>query len=169
MFYLLIGLGNPGEKYKETRHNAGKLFIQRMNKGQGPRAKGQGDFKAVETECFMNASGSWVKSFINHKSLFINHLIIAHDDLDIPLGKFKIQFGKGPRLHKGILSVEQALGTKEFWRVRIGVDARTKDEGRRTKDEGEDYVLERFTAEEKGILESVFAEIRDRLLENVII
>ena len=90
-------------------------------------------------------------------------LFIAHDDLDIPLGSFKIQFGKGPRLHKGILSVEQALGTKEFWRVRIGIDGRKKEEGRRKREEGEEYVLEKFTADEKKILEAVFPEIRDKL------
>ena len=76
---------------------------------------------------------------MNHKSLIMNHLIIIHDDLDIPLGKFKIQFGKGPRLHNGVLSVEQALGTKEFWRIRIGIDNRLKN-----TDSGEDYVLEKF-------------------------
>jgi len=130
-----------------------------------------------------------LKSFMNHKSLIINHLIVVHDDLDIPLGKFKIQFGKGPRLHRGILSIEQALGTKEFWRVRIGIENRITGqqvnrstgyqvfdpEGlrpervNRLKDaaSGEEYVLETFTAKEKKILEAVFPEIRDRLLKKV--
>ncbi|MBI5356256.1 hypothetical protein HZB78_01430, partial [Candidatus Collierbacteria bacterium] len=94
------------------------------------------------------------------------NLYIIHDDLDIPLGTFKIQFGKGPRRHKGILSVEQALGTKEFWRVRIGIDNRSKGQKvnrLESEDSGEDYVLEKFKPEEKKILESVFPEIGDRL------
>jgi PTH1 family peptidyl-tRNA hydrolase len=95
----------------------------------------------------------------------ISNLIIVHDDLDIPLGKFKIQFGKGPRLHNGVLSVEQALGTKEFWRIRIGIDGRKKEEGRRKKEEGEEYVLEKFKPDEKKVLEAVFPEIRDKLLK----
>ena len=133
----------------------------------------------------MNESGGWVKrqlqlkvnrltgqqvkvkkdtTFSNLSTFQPASLFICHDDLDIPLGKFKIQFGKGPRLHNGVLSVEQALGTKEFWRIRIGIDAR--EEGRGKKEEGEDYVLEQFTPEEKKILESVFPEIKDRLLED---
>lgn len=181
MSYLLIGLGNPGEKYRGTRHNVGKEFVGWMNEGQGLRDKGQGEFEAVETECFMNESGSWLKSQLkkmvsdglhgkdgnnpNNPSPF-NHLVIIHDDLDIPLGKFKIQFGKGPRLHNGVLSVEQALGTKEFWRVRIGIDGRgLKAKGQGLRVEGEDYVLEKFRPGEKRILEAVFLEISDRLLK----
>ena len=166
MSYLLIGLGNPGEKYKKTRHNAGKMLVWWLKQVQESTKKyknvQEGEFEAVETECFMNSSGDWLKKFMNHKSLIMNHLIIIHDDLDIPLGKFKIQFGKGPRLHNGVLSVEQALGTKEFWRIRIGIDNRLKN-----TDSGEDYVLEKFRPEEKKILEAVFPEIRDRLLKKV--
>ncbi len=136
-------------------------------KGQGSKAKGQGVFEAAETECFMNESGGWVSRKISNLKFKISNLVIAHDDLDIPLGKFKIQFGKGPRLHNGVLSVEQALGTKEFWRVRIGVDSRKKEEGRRNKGEGEKYVLEQFTPEEKKILESVFPLVREGLFKKV--
>lgn len=192
MSYLLIGLGNPGEKYRGTRHNAGKMLAGWMrDEGRGKRE--EGEWEIMETDCFMNESGSWLKSQLkkmvsdglhgkdgnnpNNPSP-LNHLVIIHDDLDIPLGKFKIQFGKGPRLHNGVLSVEQALGTKEFWRIRIGIDNRltgqqadrlTGQQVNRLKntDSGEDYVLERFTAAEKKILESVFPDIRDRLLKKV--
>ena len=135
--YILIGLGNPGKKYAHTRHNTGKILAAWL-KEEGKRKKEEGGeklekFEIVETDCFMNSSGDWLKSFMNHKSLIINHLIVAHDDLDLRLGEWKIHFGRGPRLHKGILSIEQALGTKNFWRVRIGVDNRAKGQGRRAK------------------------------------
>ena len=183
MSYLLIGLGNPGEKYKETRHNAGRAFVGWLKQVQESTKKylpadathqalqagknvQEGEFEAVETECFMNESGGWVRRKISNFDPpvggQISNLIIIHDDLDIPLGKFKIQFGKGPRLHNGVLSVEQALGTKEFWRIRIGIDNRLKN-----TDSGEDYVLEKFRPEEKKVLELVFPEIRDRLLKKV--
>ena len=168
MSYLLVGLGNPGEKYKKTRHNAGKMFIRWINEGRRTKDKGRRNFDAIESECFMNESGGWIKNDLRFTIYDLRNLFIIHDDLDIPLGKFKIQFGKGPRLHKGVSSVEQALGTKEFWRVRIGVDARTKAEGRRPKDEGEDYVLERFTAGERKTLEAIFPAILDKIKQLII-
>ena len=188
MSYLLVGLGNPGEKYKKTRHNAGKRFVEAFANTEYRILNTE--WKQVQyaelIECeqwilakptiFMNESGKAVAdllsryhvSKIQNSAFSIQYLFIAHDDLDIPLGKFKIQFGKGPRLHNGVLSVEQALGTKEFWRVRIGVDARTKAEGRRPKDKGEDYVLERFTAGERKTLEAIFPAILDKIKQLII-
>ena len=192
MSYLLIGLGNPGEKYKNTRHNAGKRFVEAFANTEYRILNTE--WKQVQyaelIECeqwilakptiFMNESGKAVAdllsryhvSKIQNSAFSIQYLFVAHDDLDIPLGKFKIQFGKGSKLHKGILSVEQALGTKEFWRIRIGIENRLKGQKvdrLKNEDSGEDYVLERFSAEEKRILEAVFPEIRKKLLENVIL
>ena len=178
--YILIGLGNPGKKYSATRHNAGKILAAWLRaKGQGLKAKGNQileGFEIVETDCFMNHSGEWITKYFRAKGqrlkakgdtgpdslspypLALIPLTVAHDDLDLPLGSFKIHFGRGPRLHKGILSIEQALGTKDFWRVRIGVDNR--EEGRGKREEGEDYVLKPFNRDEKKILIQTFAQIR---------
>lgn len=149
------------------------------DEGRGKRE--EGEWEIMETDCFMNESGSWLKSQLGrltgqqvNRLKKLGSLFICHDDLDIPLGKFKIQFSKGPRLHNGVLSVEQALGTKEFWRVRIGIDNRltgqqadrlTGQQVNRLKntDSGEDYVLSKFSADEKKTLEGVFPEIRDQL------
>ena len=90
--------------------------------------------------------------------LKIDDLIVAHDDLDIPLGKFKIQKGEGPRLHNGISSIEKALGSKDFWRIRIGVDNR--DTAKRI--DGETYVLQDFTRGEKAILLHTFHDVVDK-------
>lgn len=135
---LLIGLGNPGEKFKNNRHNVGHMFVDFAKTG-------------LKTNVFMNDSGSFVKG----KEDFV----IVHDDLDLPLGRYKIQFGKGPELHYGIQSIENELGTKDFWRIRIGVD----DRGPNNRESGESYVLKDFTAEEKKILESVFDAIKKNL------
>ena len=178
--YILIGLGNPGKKYAHTRHNTGKILAAWLKEeGRGKKEEGGeklGGFEIVETDCFMNKSGEWIKNKMatmaemakmvkshessNHSSHSnrFNHLFIAHDDLDLRLGEWKIHFGRGPRLHKGILSIEQALGTKNFWRVRLGVDNRAKGQGPRAK--GEDYVLQPFKREEKKILIQTFAQIR---------
>lgn len=104
----------------------------------------------------MNESGKFVKEVTMNYELPTTNLYIAHDDLDVPLGQFKIQLGVGPKVHNGVKSVEEALKTKEFWRIRIGIDARDSGQARMT---GEDYVLQDFTKEELDILSKVFDEI----------
>ncbi len=83
-------------------------------------------------------------------------LWVVHDDLDLRLGEFKVQFGVGPKLHYGIQSIEEKLGTKDFWRVRIGVDNRQSD----NRINGETYVLQDF--------EKTETEVRDRVIEEVV-
>lgn len=160
---LLIGLGNPGEKYKNNRHNIGHMMIDYIGQVQSSKFKIQNDnskFKILKTDCFMNLSGSFVKKALSTSHLTPNNLVIIHDDLDIPLGKFKIQRRAGPQLHNGINSIEKALGTKDFWRVRIGVDTRTPDNWI----DGEAYVLQNFRPKEKPLLiEEVFPKILKRL------
>jgi PTH1 family peptidyl-tRNA hydrolase len=82
---------------------------------------------------------------------------VAHDDLDIPLGKFKISFGKGPLVHNGLLSIYQQLGTKEFWHIRIGIDA---DRDGQTPEE---FVLTNFSPGEKKTIAEVFKQIINEL------
>lgn len=131
---LVIGLGNPGKEHQYNRHNVGYLFVDRAKKG-------------VKTNLFMNGSGKFFKG----KKDFM----VVHDDLDLRLGSYKIQFGKGPELHYGIQSIEKELGTKDFWRIRIGVDNRDP----KNRELGESYVLKDFTKEELKILEGVFDAI----------
>ena len=157
--YILIGLGNPGKKYAHTRHNAGKMLAAFLR-----RHPVEG-LEVMETDCYMNRSGEWIhklyKNYKDYKSY--ENLIVAHDDLDLRLEEWKIHFGRGPRLHKGILSIEQALETKDFWRVRIGIEGRRpKAEGRRSS--GEDYVLQPFQREEKKILLDTFSGIRNKII-----
>ena len=159
--FTLIGLGNRGNGYELTRHNAGKLFVRFL---QDHPFEG---VEVVETECFMNESGNYIKNQISavkkmkQKEKDYRSLVIAHDDLDIPFGKFKIQFGKGPRQHNGILSIEEALGTTEFWRVRIGIEARSLVTSMRPS--GEEYVLQQFSKEERTQLETIFLQAREQL------
>jgi PTH1 family peptidyl-tRNA hydrolase len=154
----IIGLGNPGEKYRNNRHNVGHLFVDYI-KQEKPI---DNQIKIFKTDCFMNQSGIFIKKLVRNLKLEISNLIVAHDDLDIPLGKFKIQKGTGPQLHNGIESVENSLKAKDFWRIRIGVDARTKENWI----DGETYVLQNFKQEELQIIQSVFPEIIKRLQNN---
>lgn len=151
---LIIGLGNPGEEYEKSRHNAGYRLVQRLwETGRSSL------IPSYTTDTFMNDSGKAVKKLVDQYSLDTKDLYIAHDDLDLPLGTYKIQFGIGPKVHNGINSVEKALGTKDFWRVRIGIDNR--EEGNRTT--GEQYVLQNFSDDEKLILDKVIREVCKKL------
>ncbi len=165
---IIVGLGNPGEKYKNNRHNVGFMFMDYIapllhcsivEKNKYYIAMKQSNNRTmafIKPQTFMNNSGAVVKKLIsNFKTLKLSNLIIVHDDLDIPLGKFKIQKGVGPKLHNGIESIEKALATKDFWRVRIGVDNRQPEK----RIDGETYVLQDFKKEELEIIKRVFEKI----------
>lgn len=158
---LIIGLGNPGKEYENTRHNVGHMVIDALKKISlaKPDPALQGKYKALKPDVFMNDSGSFVAKTIKNLKLKIENLYIVHDDLDIPLGKFKIQFGRGPKDHNGIKSVNESLGTEDYWRVRVGIDNRPLD----NKPMGEVYTLENFTEEEMIVLNGVIKEIASKL------
>lgn len=162
---LIIGLGNPGIKYKNNRHNVGHMFIDYLlrsprfarddSNGVIARTLRLGGDEAIflsKTTTFMNLSGKSVQVLMQKHKARLEDLIIVHDDLDIPLGKFRIVKGYGPKLHNGIDSIEQKLGTKDFLRVRIGVDNRTSE----NRIPGIDYVLQDFTDEEVQIVQNTF-------------
>lgn len=150
---LIIGLGNPGEKYKNNRHNVGHMVIDALASKNLPRTV------VRKTDCFMNESGEFVKKLVEQYHVKPADLWVIHDDLDIALGSYKIQFGKGPKKHKGLASADEVLGTSDYWHVRVGVENR--DQGNRTP--GEEYVLQDFTPQEKPFLEKAINEVCKKL------
>lgn len=146
---LIIGLGNPGEDYINTRHNTGLLVAKILAK------KGDTSQKILESDVFMNDSGTFVKKMVDYYKVPLDLVYIVHDDLDLPLGSYKIQFGVGPKDHNGLIDIEKKLGTDQFWRIRVGIDNRDKDK----RPSGEDYVLERFSANERIVIDRVAEEI----------
>src|SRR3989338_6842129 len=169
---LIVGLGNPGIKYKNNRHNVGQMFIDFIasllycsivKKEKLFITMKQSNNETIvlaKPLAFMNNSGLAVKKLIEKFKMKNEKLIVVHDDLDIPLGKFHIQFGVGPQLHNGLESIEQHLKTKDFWRVRIGIDARLLDK----KISGEIYTLQNFLSQEKKLLETeIFPKILSQL------
>lgn len=147
---LLIGLGNPGKKYQFTRHNVGHLVIDFLKKLDG--------FVLRKSSVFMNESGREVKKLLDELKIFFDNLIVLHDDVDLKLGQFKLQRGRSSAGHKGVESVIGALGTRDFWRLRIGVGR--PPQGMET----EEYVLEEFNQSEQCQIEKLIEPIRDRLL-----
>jgi PTH1 family peptidyl-tRNA hydrolase len=154
---LLVGLGNPGKKYQNNRHNVGHMFVDFLTNHYSLDTS---QFRLVKTDCFMNESGIFFKNTLHVTRFTLQSLIVVHDDLDIPFGKFHIQKGVGPQLHNGLKSIEENLRSKDFWRVRIGVDARLPNRWI----DGESYVLQNFLTEEKIRLEKeIFPIILNQL------
>lgn len=190
---LIIGLGNPGEKYQDTRHNAGFLMLDYLKENLNfSNFKFDKKFNAEITEngnhenfsllnlikstnttanqnkiilakpqTFMNNSGQTTQALINFYKITPEEIVVIHDELDLSLGKFKISKGKNAAGHNGILSIINHLGTKDFTRIRIGVDNR--NEAERKNISGSNYVLGRFQNKELEILKDVFQKIEGEL------
>ena len=129
------------------------------------------DLILIKPTTQMNSSGIAVNSLASYYKIQNPNVWVIHDDLDIKLGQYKIQKGKGPKEHKGIKSVNKALGTRDYWRVRVGVDNRkslliTNHQSPITpRPLGEDYVLQNFTDKELEILKSVIDKIVKELTD----
>ncbi len=160
---VFVGLGNPGKQYEGTRHNAGRMFIDHLaiklfdnlnweNK-KGVFVLQNKELMLVKSaEYFMNESGKIIQT-LGNRHWGTDSLYIAHDDLDIKLGEYKVHLGKGPEVHGGVNDIERVVG-KEFWRIRIGIDNRGTP-----RTPGEEYVLQPFLPEDLIKLESVLDEI----------
>jgi PTH1 family peptidyl-tRNA hydrolase len=158
---IVIGLGNPEEKFAGTRHNIGFHIVNRLaeklevtfeNKpalfSEVARA---GEVILVKPQTYMNDSGRATQAVLSFYKAAPADLIVVHDDLDLELGKWKQQFGTGPKEHNGLLSLYRQLGTEDFTHLRIGVDNRNGDRSI----PGKEYVLQRFSAEEVARLGQV--------------
>lgn len=176
---LILGLGNPGEKYKNNRHNVGFMVVNKLGEELGitewelsKNGKAQfawGEIKEEKIELykpqtFMNESGlsvGYAKK--KHQNLEISDIFVVHDDLDIKFGEYKIQLGKGPKDHKGLESIDESLGTDQYWHVRVGVDNREPE----NRTQGERYVLEDFTNEEAVKVEVIVKKVVDELCKKL--
>ncbi len=155
---LIIGLGNPGRDYENTRHNVGHMVISELQNLDIPKG-----IVVKKSDRFMNESGEFVEEMVSKYKLSTPDLYIVHDDLDIKLGEFKIQFGRGPKDHNGLASVDEQLGTDEYWHVRVGVDNRPLD----NRPLGEEYVLQEFSDLEKEKLGKVIKEVCHKIIQEI--
>ena len=161
--YLIAGLGNPGLKYRNTRHNVGFKVVDLWAKSLGvrlDRRRFQGRFTRTKFRnvdvillrpmTYMNRSGNSIRACIDFFNLQPENVLLIHDDVDLPTGRVKVVRGGGAGGHRGVLSAIQHLGTREFPRIKIGV-GRPRQEGESV----EDYVLKSFYRDEKGVVEEV--------------
>ena len=141
---LVVGLGNPGTEYENTRHNTGRIIVGLIEKKLSEKVS---KIKFLTPDTFMNNSGKAVAFFIKSKK-DLKDLIIIYDDMDLPLGKIKISFDRSAGGHNGLASVIKSVKSQEFVRIRIGVSPSTPS-GKTRKPKGEQAVLEFLMGEFK--------------------
>lgn len=157
---LIVGLGNPGNKYKNTWHNIGFMAVDKMALFlSAPKFKKSAKFLAeiahtidkqtlnkiiiAKPLTFMNLSGKSVLAIINFYKIKPENIIVLHDDIDLPLGKIRISFDSSAGGHNGIKSIIESIGTQKFCRIKIGVAT-----DRKNLMDSADYVLSKFSKEE---------------------
>jgi len=169
--WVVAGLGNPGEDYSRSRHNAGFMTIDRIAKAKGVEM-GRRRFKGVTAETtlaekpallvkpqtFYNLSGECISDLLNYFKIASQQLIVLHDELDLEAGRLRIKQGGGDAGNRGVRSIAESLGTTDFIRVRIGIGRPPgftveMEPGRQPKtEENKDYLLRPMTAAEKQAL-----------------
>lgn len=163
---LIVGLGNPGREYADTRHNIGfnvadvigeRLGLQWRKDDDVLYAKSFGDnpFLVVKPQTFMNRSGYAVSQFAGYHHVAPGELFVVVDDVDLPLGRIRVRAGGSAGTHNGLKSVVEQLGTREFPRMRLGVG---RGDARRDL---ADYVLARFDAAEQADVEALITRAAD--------
>lgn len=170
---LIAGLGNPGLQYQGTRHNAGYQFVDMLARRQGARfrndPKFHGEICRIHSqghECwllkpgtFMNRSGQSLSSLARYYKISLQELLVAHDELDLPAGVARLKLGGGHAGHNGLRDIVSAIGGRDFWRLRLGID-RPPDSGQVVN-----YVLGRPSRQDAEAIERAVEAAADLLPE----
>ena len=178
MKFFIVGLGNPGDAYTHTRHNVGRMVLDVYAEKHNAYAwqydkyadalithsvHDKGEYVLVKPETYMNKSGYSVKKLVSTEADAGERIVVVYDDSDLPLGSFKIAYGRGSGGHKGVESIINALGTKDFVRVRIGVTPVTLAGKMKKALDHKNWILKKFTNREQDILEGVIESACDAL------
>ena len=176
---IIVGLGNPGAKYQGTRHNVGfmavEMLLEEAERGNGRRPEqlsgskfnallwrvfipGGGTWLVVEPQTYMNLSGDAVQPIMAYYKLTPEQLLVVHDELDLDPGRLKLKKGGGAAGHNGIKSIQQRLGTPDFYRLRVGV-GKPQDREQVTS-----WVLGHFFGPDKDAMEKAFPDVIDAII-----
>ncbi len=180
MAWVIVGLGNPGEEYDGTRHNAGRIaldyFAKELKFGEWKEDKkakshvasgmlGRISVVLITPDTFMNKSGAAIARFVKSQKA-AERLVVLYDDLDLPLGSMKLSFNRGSGGHRGVESIMKSVKTKKFTRVRIGVSP-LRASGKLKKPSGEKevvaFILAKFRSAELAELNPVWKRIAEAL------
>lgn len=166
--YLIVGLGNPGNRYQQTRHNIGFMVLEAIAARWAVDIK-QKSFEALWNrgkvaganvllampQTYMNLSGNAVRSLQAYFKVDTGNVIVIHDDLDLPFGAMRLKAGGGDAGHKGLKSIVNCLGSADFTRVRMGI-GKPAD-----RTPVEDYVLQKFNPDESARLREIIQSASD--------
>jgi PTH1 family peptidyl-tRNA hydrolase len=170
--HLVVGLGNPGSKYADTRHNVGFMALERLAAAEGSTFRQQAKLQGLLAEVgqgpsrlrllmpqtFMNESGRSIRAALDWFDLAPSQLLVVVDDMDLPLGKLRLRASGSAGGHNGLRSTISHLGTQDFARLRIGIGAPADNPAeRRARTVG--HVLGRFSAAEQPLLQAVLTEV----------
>jgi PTH1 family peptidyl-tRNA hydrolase len=172
---LIVGLGNPGPEYAETRHNAGFRFLDALLAGSGEMTRSESRFNAevarlhiagrdvwlLAPQTYMNHSGEAVVKFAHYYKIAPAAILVVHDEIDIPPGAVRVKFGGGDGGHNGLKDVTAQLGTADYARLRIGVGHPG------AASQVVSYVLKRAPAAEQELIDSAIARARNHIDEIV--
>jgi PTH1 family peptidyl-tRNA hydrolase len=161
----IIGLGNPGEQYKNTRHNVGFMAVDafakknefpdfKLQKKSNALTSEKNDVLLVKPQTFMNESGKSAKEILKNKNT--GDLIVIHDDIDLPVGKMKIIKSRGSAGHKGVESIIKSVGNEGLIRFRIGI-------GGKNEAKAMNVVLKKFSKEEQELIDETIKKTADAL------
>lgn len=161
---LIIGLGNPGKEYENTRHNIGFMVLDNYLENPTWQKKFNALYTTlvlnnekvifIKPETYMNLSGNSLIEFVNYYKIKLEDILVIHDDLDLPIGTFRVKINSSSGGHNGVKSIIEKLNTNSFARLKIGV---SKNNNINPKD----YVLGRFTKEELDILNKLYPTFKD--------
>jgi PTH1 family peptidyl-tRNA hydrolase len=184
--FIIIGLGNPGEKYIGTRHNIGFEFLDKLKaawdfpdfqlekKFNAEISKGQinkQDILLVKPQTFVNLSGQTVLKILHFYKILPENILILHDDLDLLLGSFRLAEDSRSAGHNGVQNIIDQLDTQKFKRMRIGIGLKSDSpedssaESASKEQRAEIFVLQKFSAEENAQLEKIFPEVLEKIRE----
>jgi PTH1 family peptidyl-tRNA hydrolase len=166
----VVGLGNPGKQYAQTRHNVGYTFVRQVAKGWGVRLRKSSFSSKVKwteregqkillatPQTYMNNSGLAVKHIVRSGGISLDHVIVVYDDLDIPVGDIRIRKEGGAGTHKGMSSIVYEMGTVCFPRIRVGIGPLPSGL------DATDFVLSSFQEEERPLLEQGLSKAQNAL------
>ncbi|MBP7006973.1 MAG: aminoacyl-tRNA hydrolase [Candidatus Pacebacteria bacterium] len=164
---LVVGLGNPGSEYENTRHNAGRIVVNQVAKKleDTKNLPAGRQVKFLTPDTFMNNSGKDVVKFVKSKK-DLKDLVVIYDDIDLPLGKIKISFNRSSGGHNGLASIIKHVKSEEFLRIRIGITPSTPT-GKTKKPKGEKAVLNFLLGEFKKPELEIIKKISKKVSEAI--